>query len=104
MVTNSKLYLRVNGIDIARAKVRRKLADGSPLGEPEVVIDVPAVVSGLPPVGEISLDGNEGLEPGLPRFVVEVRERALPVWKTVNFKDLANILTSGLISGEGGGT
>ena len=96
---NSKLHLRVNGINIAKVRVRRKLADGSPLGEPEVVIDVPAVVSGLPPVGEISLGGNEGLEPGLSRFVVEIKEKAFPDWKIVNLKDLADILTSGSTSG-----
>ena len=87
----SGLCLQVNGVDISKARVRNRLEDGSPYGAPEVVIDVPATVN-LPALGEITLEGNEGMAAGLPEFVVRVREDGSKDWRTVSPRELASLL------------
>jgi hypothetical protein len=89
-----RLFLRVNGINIAKAWVRNHLEDGSPFGKPEVVIDVPAT-DNLPALGEITLEDAhpKGGWNGLPDFKVEVRQGKERDWKEITPKELADLLT-----------
>ncbi len=83
-----KLYLRANGIDISKARVRNKLVNGSPFGDSEVVIEVPPMEH-MPGLGEITLQDAE--IPGLPDFKLEVKQGD-GEWRTVSIPELKAIL------------
>ena len=85
-----KVFLRVNGVDIPKARVRNRIEAGSPLGRPEVVIEVPAV-GGMPALGEIAIDDDSPV-PGLPNFRIEVRGGENEEWKAVAPKELTALL------------
>jgi hypothetical protein len=84
----NKLYLRANGIDISKARVRNKLVNGSPFGGSEVVIEVPPMEH-MPGLGEITLE--DARIPGLPDFKLEVKQ-GNGDWRTVSIPELKAIL------------
>ena len=90
----AKLFLRVNGIPISRAKVRNRLEGGSPFGRPEVVVEVPPT-GGLPGLGEITLEDRGSS--GLPDFKIEVKAGG-GEWREMTPRGLA-----ALLGGEGDG-
>lgn len=91
----AKVFLRVNGIDIPKAFVRRSLEGGAPRGKATVVVEVPATKN-LESLGEIALDDLK--EPGLPEFKIEVRENEGD-WRAISAADLAGLLLPGKSNG-----
>ena len=71
-----KLQFRVNGVIIPHLSVRREMAldsegDRTPSAKPQVVIHDWTI-------GAMALDDNDSLwDPGLPKFVVEVRDSSV---------------------------
>ena len=82
--------LRINGVEIGTVKVRRKLEDGGPFGPLEVVADVPEIVSGMGPFGEMVLEED----PGCPKFELQVVMDDAPTkaWKAVTLGELTLML------------
>jgi hypothetical protein len=76
----AQLYLRVNGIDITNVRLRRKMADGLPIGERELVIEDPIL-------GKFAIDNS---------FILEVTFDRRKKWKTVTVPELITTLVDTL--------
>jgi hypothetical protein len=81
------LHIRVNGTPITQVKIRRELVQGEPIGEQEVLIQVPATEN-LPSLGLIPIDNT---------FVVEINDGEKPDWKPVRIKELLVLLYRALL-------
>jgi hypothetical protein len=88
-------YIRVNGINITHFTIRRKMVDGYPIGEREVVVHAPSILEGLPELGAFAIDDS---------FLIELKDLSIPAserrsaknrgWKTVSVADLLTTLES----------
>lgn len=76
----SQLYLRVNGIDIANLKIRRRMTSGVPIGERELVIEDPML-------GKFAIDDS---------FVIEISTDRRSKWKSVSVGNFLAMLDSSI--------
>jgi len=63
--------IRVNGKIVKHLRVQNELVDGMPIGKQQIAIEDSMV-------GWITLDDNSNLLPGLPQFVIEMRDATIP--------------------------
>lgn len=105
----TEFRFRLNGEIVPEIFVQRALADGEPVGEWQIVVDI----AGL---GRLTLDDNPKLwDPSLPQFILEFRDETswalLPIpmrqasqdkgWARVTPQELVEILESaGVIETE----
>jgi len=98
VVTN--LQFRLNGIIITHMKVRPVMIDGA--------TDHWELVACHETLGEFAIDDNDGLDPALTRFVLEVRDATIPAierrflpnkgWKVMTTEEcLALLVSAGII-------
>lgn len=91
----TQVQVRVNGIQISRMRVRRKLVNGVPAGDFELVIEDPIL-------GMFAIDDNQDIPYGASSFLLEVKDMTIPAaernrmpskgWKKINEEDLLNTL------------
>lgn len=94
-MAGANLYIRVNGINITHLKVRREMVDGKPVGKRQIVVTDPVF-------GSFAIDDNEELQPGMSRFILELKDISIPPeqrrdmesrgWRTVNIDELLSVL------------
>jgi hypothetical protein len=99
---NTRYQIRLNGIIITEIKIRPFAIDGA--------TDHWELVACHGSLGEFAIDDNEGLDPALTRFVLEMREANIPPierrylpnkgWRQVTTREcLALLEAAGVIDG-----
>jgi len=72
MKEGKRYQFRVNGLVMPYLRIQYEMIDGAPVGRRQIAVEDDQI-------GWVVLDDNEDLaDPALPKFVVEVRDFAVP--------------------------